>query len=103
MIESAHGWRLGAGTSCYIETPVIAGHKLVKVSVADGNANTNPHIITTGGEEVSGGAFADKAGTYSKGSMVTWTLSGTENGTSYRLAPTANKTMRTLHLVLEYE
>ena len=103
MIESAHGWRLTSGSDCYIETPAVTGHKLVKVSIADGNANTNPHIITVSGDEVSGGAFADLSGTYSKGGVVTWTLSGTQNGTSYRISPTANKTMRTYHLVLEYE
>ena len=105
MTEDGYGWRIGAGTACYIETPAIAGHKLVKVSIADGNANTNPNIVTTAGEVVSGGAFADRAeGSYVKGGAPgVWTLSDTENGTSYRITPTANKTMRTLHLVLEYE
>ena len=66
--------------------------------MADNNA-TNPKVITADGDEVSGGAAVSNTA----GKLFTWNLSGTEDGVSYRIKPTANKSMRILHLEFEYE
>ena len=103
MKEAAYGWRLGTGAGCWVQTPAIAGKKLVKVSLADGNsANTTPNIVTTDGAVVAGGLFTEAAGSFESKGLGTWTLAGTEANKSYRIASTADKTMRVLYLSLEY-
>ena len=103
MMEAAHGWRLGTGSGCWVQTPAIAGKKLVKVSLADGNsANTTPNIVTTDGAVVAGGQFTEAAGSFASKGLGTWTLAGTEANKSYRLISVADKTMRILYLSLEY-
>ena len=97
-MEANYGWMIGRGTDFYVVTPKVTGHKLVRITMADNNA-TNPKVITADGDEVSGGAAVSNTA----GKLFTWNLSGTEDGVSYRIKPTANKSMRILHLEFEYE
>ena len=105
MVEpgTSFGWRVGRGVDNYIEFPAIAGKKLVKVYVVDGNAGGDCHVQTTGKVDVEGGNLG--SGVYKSGATagVTFNLTGTAVNTAYRLNATANGTIRVKHLELTYE
>lgn len=107
MLESQYGWRIGKGVGNWIQSPAIQGYKLSKVTMADYNANASftPHNIISAEDVpvvVKGGASDEYSGTFARNELVTWTLAGTKANTAYRLATTADKTMRLMHVVFEY-
>ena len=85
----------------YIELPAVAGKALTGVTLVQalgGGSNVNVSVQTLAGETVTGGdAIAMNAG-----DTGVWTLSGTENNTSYRIYIGSSKNLHIAKLTLSY-
>lgn len=81
--SSGNGMRFGYGNGDYLLLPAIPGKNLCKVVVKHSqNDNSNPAIITRGGNEVVEGGAAE--GNAVQNGEYTWNLVGTAHNMQYR-------------------
>lgn len=81
--SSGNGMRFGMGKGDYLLFPAIPGKNLCKVVVRHSqNDNSNPAIMTRGGNEVVEGGTAE--GNASQNGEYTWNLVGTAHNMQYR-------------------
>lgn len=103
-ISSNQVWAIFFGKKgAYIQLPVIAGKKLVKIIATTGVNCSQSAVVavqTTDGIDVSGG---EKVGWSEKGVPVTYTLTGTSVDTAYRLVSVTASNVQVGKLDLYYE
>lgn len=103
-ISSDQVWAIFFGKKgAYIQLPVIAGKKLVKIIATTGVNCAKSAVVavqTTDGIDVSGG---EEVGWSEKGVPVTYTLTGTSVDTAYRLVSVTASNVQVGKLDLYYE
>ena len=81
--SGTNGMRFGSGAGDYLLFPAIPGMNLSKIVVKHSqNDNSNPAIMTRGGNEVVEGGTAE--GNASQNGEYTWNLVGTAHNMQYR-------------------